>query len=359
MGDAALFASGTGCSVLVCVIIGLPCLLVGCNPDLPGGCATRELLTMTYIGKQLESNVCCAWCTRTVCSEKIDGVGTAIHVLSTTLDNDGDSDGSSSSSSSCSPQQYCCNENYNCYSCQYRFSAINDSNHECGKECGYTYRNSNDAMSAPSKYAIHQSYIFAYDDRTNRCQDADSSKATWIAGVFFLALGASIFLCASLGACVAYLRTCECDECCAVFGACVAWVRVRTCECDVIAKTKTLEMDDEVKIQESEIPLGARDFCSSAPPPPAENPHLLKMPDQLVNSIVVLPVQEKSLSEDSNLCITCNDAKRNVLFQPCCHLSSCMRCYENWRAVRLQSGLPVTCSQCRAPILTVQTVYLS
>ena len=158
--------------------IGLPCWLVGCNPNVPEGCITRELINMTYTGKTLETGVCCVWgCSYTVCSTSC-----------------GEKSGCQTT---CNPVYYCCGYNYGCYSCRYNFHGASNATQgdHCTRECGQTYSTQDAAMSpANSLYSPNQDVTMAYDPRTDACDVKTASINTWKAGVSFLVLSAFTLL---------------------------------------------------------------------------------------------------------------------------------------------------------------------
>lgn len=146
-----------------CFVIGLPCWLVGCNPDVEYGCLTRQIINMTYVGKTLETGVCCSECSEERCT-------------------------STTSIPTCTTHTYCC-QGYSCYSCTYHFETTDGTPRSCTQGCKQVYRTATEALT-PTR-PLNQTYMFAYDDKTHLCQEADGSKSTWIVGVFFLCLAMS------------------------------------------------------------------------------------------------------------------------------------------------------------------------
>jgi len=229
------------CVVLfISLSIGLPCWLVGCNPDVTNGCITRQLVNMTYTQKTIESGVCCEWCETTTC----------------------DTSGSDSTEH-CTTTSYCCGGS-SCFSCKYDFVDSKNSNKKCTEECSATYDTASEAMSAPSSYQLNQKYWFAYDDRTNLCQDAYQSKKTWIVGISFLSLGAAVTvvpLLSGLGVVLFYigkgiilclswlidlLMDCKCECKCQICHDCMAQCKRRCSSCVQSRKKKTKNIEVEI-----------------------------------------------------------------------------------------------------------------
>ena len=150
--DLTLFLA---CSVVVTFIIGFPCLLVGCNPNVPGGCATRavDLFNLTHVS--VTENECCSRC------QQCSGSG---------------------SHKSC--HSYCCR--YGCSDYVLHFSAV-DSTRHCSMEFGI-YESSSAAMNAGLAWTIGHVRRLVYDPNTKICDTTSSSLRVWIVGVTFLSL---------------------------------------------------------------------------------------------------------------------------------------------------------------------------
>jgi hypothetical protein len=304
------------CWVLLCylgplavfVTIGLPCWIVGCNPDLPGGCLTRELDNMTYTGKVLVTDVCCSTCSKQVCSTNKDG------------------------SQSCHTEYWCCGGR-TCFTCDYKWEKTADKDGSCTFQCGGVYYSATDALNpATSIYQLNSTAILAYDPRTHICTTKGASKATWVTGITFLSLAAVVLTCLLLHLCWEVVSECQCD-----------W----DCPSLVVPDYGSRDLGKSLQKNDSEMnsvkadppdlpdppaPTVEMNDSSSEPRPPSSNPNVA------------------AENETYGLCSICQDERSNILLLPCRHQCLCAGCFAKWQT---------SCPVCRGVVVSHEKAYLS
>jgi hypothetical protein len=139
--------------ITVCLFVGVPTWLVGCNPRIAGGCLTRDIVNTTLVSKEPVGNQCCA--STRVCPPGGD-------------------------KSDCKTQ---CTGGYTCWTCRYHFE---DGGAHCTMMCGTTYKTEPEVASDTSGYQINQSVMLAYDPNTHLCATPGNAFATWVVGIIFM-----------------------------------------------------------------------------------------------------------------------------------------------------------------------------
>jgi len=137
------------CCTGVYFIIGLPMWLVGCNPDLPDGCITREIQNGNVTGVNVASGICCSSC-------------------------------------KCGKSTCCCG-GYSCYSSSL---GIDTSVGHCNADVNGVYHSSSDARNAGTSVGLHPRTVI--DPRTKLCTIyLKDSWNIWIAGICFMVFAAT------------------------------------------------------------------------------------------------------------------------------------------------------------------------
>lgn len=163
-----------GCFLFL-FVIGLPMWLVGCNPDVEGGCLTQEVVNMTLTSKKLISGKCCGSCQSCRTTTNADG----------------------KSHQEC--DTYCC-QGHTCWTCDYNFYAPGDKH--CSPSCDTIYRTMAEVENDNSVYSLNQTYRMIYDPRVSRCTKPNGSKRVWWTGVVFCCLAACALFIWSICCCI-------------------------------------------------------------------------------------------------------------------------------------------------------------
>ncbi len=158
------------CIFIICFIIGLPTILVGCNPNVENGCATREIwngiVRDTNI-KEKECSDCVSYCTN-------------------------------KNSRTCCVYKY-----YDCYQVNIKFS-YSSSNKTCTYSRG-PYEKSSTAEDVEDSYPIGKKHALSVDPNTNDCStNVREFLNVWIVGVTFLSIAALMVLIGICKACFDY-----------------------------------------------------------------------------------------------------------------------------------------------------------
>lgn len=145
------------CIFVTSIIIGLPCWLTGCNPNVKGGCLTKDIISGNLTEIHISEYVC-RKCTHY-----------------------------------CNNGKNCCAwKTYDCWEVVLSFQEILDSDSEnpgdvCQQRFG-RFPELQTAENIASDYSLYQKYIRAIDRNTEICTGPKFSLSTWIAGIFFLSL---------------------------------------------------------------------------------------------------------------------------------------------------------------------------
>lgn len=144
------------CIFIICFIIGLPTILVGCNPNVKNGCATREI----WDGHVKDTNIKVKECSKCVayCTTK--------------------------NSRSCCVYNY-----YDCYQVNIKF-LYSSSNKTCTYSRG-TYDEFSKAENVQDSYPIGEKHLLSVDPNTDECStNVKEFFNVWIVGVTFLSIAA-------------------------------------------------------------------------------------------------------------------------------------------------------------------------